>query len=615
MRVLNQYSQRYIASIGIKIFIGFLIISGLFLRMAWIKTIPFAYYHDEMDYVINGEAIARYGTDLSGNWQPRQLKPIRTYNITAELTPVFQALVQKMFGPGVENGHLTSMIFGLLTIPVAAILIYLFVQDKKTALIYSLLLLVNPWHIHISRMAYEAPISLFFQILFLLGFLISYRFKTRQQLSLVGTGLALAGMFFAFFTYHGAKVTIAGLLMIISFIALKIPKNHSLKITLFLSWILFIVLGGYFYYGLQHSWYGGRESDFIFSEKFLSQNVNEMRRLSLTYPMQNLVLNKATILFSEAIKRFANVFNINQFFIGGMESGFQFSLFVHGFWYLSSIALFFYGLTEFWHKWRKHAQIWLLFIIVAPLASVISTSYQTLFRSALVYVLLLLPVSVGITKLYKKVSDNFVYSLLISVLLMLEIVWFGAQYFGRYALTTAENSYFEDRLLSRYIALTKTEKLNRPILVIVSDSSYRFARDLVAYTNSINMLSEAQRMQFVNFDLPTYSLPNITVTDVCPTKEQLKNSTILIKQQRYHECSLHKLLTDIYDYEPETAIDTPTISSPVDSGAYFYVINDQICQNTKLPNFVYTNQLKNFALDKLDAQNFCQVWLRSESVL
>jgi hypothetical protein len=62
---------------------------------------------------------------LSGNWLPYYLQPLQTYNVIAELTAVFHALVQFFFGTGSGSEHLTGAIFSLVTTLVVGLLFYL----------------------------------------------------------------------------------------------------------------------------------------------------------------------------------------------------------------------------------------------------------------------------------------------------------------------------------------------------------------------------------------------------------------------------------------------------------------------------------------------------------
>lgn len=578
---------------------------GLILRFWLIKEIPIAFYHDEMDYVITGEAIARFGTDISGEWQPKLLKPLITYNVTSELAAIFHAIVQKMFGLGVQSGHLPSAIFGVLTTLTSGWLIFLLFKSKKVSLIFMIFLWINPWHVHISRLGYETSISLFFQVLALSAIISFGQNQARFNLkSLVYFSTGIVGILGSFFTYHGAKVTIAGIVLTGLAIALKNTKN--VKFILLPSVVFLTILCLAYvqlFYGINQGWYLGRESEFIFSSSFFEKTVNHARFLSFDFPAKNLVLNKLTIIFFEGLKRWASVFDINKFAIGGMENGFQFSLFVHGFWYLSSIILFFFGLTKMLKNKIDGTYSWLILLCISPIASVLNITYQSIFRSALTYILLIAPIVYGFLFVLKMLENKKLFLSIFFLILIIEPIYFAAQLFGRYGIVTAENHFFDDRLLAGYIRLV-TQQSNKPIIIILDNDVFRRARNVIAYNDLLKNLTQTEREQFANTNLQTYKFANLTFSLNCPDKQIIDANVIIMKPNMLDNCKILPPKTT------ETVF--PTIASPIDSGAYFYLYQDPVCKNFELPQYVYTNNLNDFYIEKLDNKKFCQTWVKWE---
>ncbi|MDQ3008077.1 MAG: hypothetical protein M3Q81_00600, partial [bacterium] len=144
-----------------------LILVGLAVRLWLLPVIPVALYHDELDHVFTGEAVARFGTDISGNWQPTQLRSLETLNQTAELPAVFHAAAQLIFRFGAQSAHIPNAFFGLLSVVLLGLIAFQVTGRKGAGIAVSLALLLSPWHVHLSRMTYEATISLFFQLSFL----------------------------------------------------------------------------------------------------------------------------------------------------------------------------------------------------------------------------------------------------------------------------------------------------------------------------------------------------------------------------------------------------------------------------------------------------------------
>jgi hypothetical protein len=57
----------------------------------------------------------------------------------------------------------------------------------------------------------------------------------------------------------------------------------------------------------------------------------------------------------------------------------------------------------------------------------------------------------------------------------------------------------------------------------------------------------------------------------------------------------------------------PTISAPSDSGAYYYIINDNICDIQQLPKFVRPKTIAEFNPKKMTNTDYCQTWVLPEA--
>ena len=55
-----------------------------------------------------------------------------------------------------------------------------------------------------------------------------------------------------------------------------------------------------------------------------------------------------------------------------------------------------------------------------------------------------------------------------------------------------------------------------------------------------------------------------------------------------------------------------SISSPIDSGAYYFLLNDPLCNEEELSYFVYTDQLADFSPSQMTDEDFCQTWIKRE---
>lgn len=582
-----------------------LVMAGLGLRLWKLNQIPVSYYHDEIDYVFTGQSVAQLGTDITGNWSPWQLRPLHTYNFTAEMPAAWQAVMQSMFGLGAQSGHVTSAVFGLLTVLLTTWLSYQIWGNKKIALLSGLVLLINPWHVYISRMSYEVVISLLGQVMLLAGLVLL--FKKSQKKFVTAVALILGGLLLGYFNYHGAKLT----LIVVSFVGSGIllwpwPQKPNRQRVLASGLLGLCILGLGFYSWLLASkgYYGGRAGEFIWRTDFLAEEVNLWRRQAIIWPGLALLVNKYSIFAWEAIKRYLSVFDVYRLLVSGYESGFQFSLAVHGFGYLTSLVFLPWGVYTAWKKDQALTVKLLILLAVSPVASTFNLSFQSIFRSALTYYLLLLFVGVGWADIWLVQFKKSWQKLLLALVLTAQVLWFATQYFGTYPVISSENHYFDQELLAAYV-----QKTNTPLEIYVDDNSFQYTRSIVFYNQLISKLEQPQRQQFGEIDRDYYQLPNITIKNGCPPQKNLDDDYVL-SAGIFKSCGWEP-------YVATAAADLKyvhTLSSPRDSHAYFYLLPDLVCNQEQVSDYIYAPSLRLYNPHQLDTATFCRSWVKREKL-
>lgn len=597
--------------------VGALFLVALFLRFWKLDQIPLSFYHDEMDYVFTGEAVARYGTDITGKWSPWELQPLKTLNITAELTAGIHALIQILFGIGVENGRLPNALFGIGTIGIVGILSHSLLRNKALTFSVMIALAVNPWHVYISRTGYEAPIGLFFQCVFLvcLWKLTEFRNMHKNRFHAVLLLLCLFGsMFFGYFTYHGLKFSLVLMSLAGSLWILFSGISKAWKLLIILG--MFTLMSAMLLRTLEQNrtgMLGNRQSELIFSSEFLTKIVDEQRRISIDTPVDALVSNKATVLIEAFIKRYLSVFDFYRFFISGYESGFQFSLIVHGFFYLSGIPLLILGLIHLKQKKSQALQFLLLFLLVSPFVTAIQIGTQSLFRSALTYIILNIFIGCGIGNIIEwgsRSKRNLFLSSLIGLCLCIEVFYFGYKYFSEYPLRSTENQYFFEKVLAGYL-----KHSTQPALVITKPDAFSRARAVVSYLHLMPQLSMNERQQFFAPLPSTFKIRNITLTQDCPDVSAFANTVQLIDPGKFQECKYDVYLaTSSAAVQKNKKIFLKSLGSPLDGGTYFYMLNDSVCSNSQLRDYAYANTFDQLNVLSLSSSEFCSTWVKNDSV-
>jgi 4-amino-4-deoxy-L-arabinose transferase-like glycosyltransferase len=224
------------------LFAGVFILAFL-LRVVNLGGSPAGFTPDEASFGYDAYSIIKTGHDQWGNSFPLTFKSFGDYKL-----PVYTYLAipsVSIFGLNEFSVRLPNAFLGTAAVIVTYFLVLeLFgKREKRMARIASLFLAVSPWHIALSRGAFEANLTTFFLTTGMVFFLAA---RTRQSL------LSVAMLFFGInlFTYHSARLVTPLMVMALLWIYrsdFPRTKKYTLASAIFL--ICFVtavvsVLGG-----------------------------------------------------------------------------------------------------------------------------------------------------------------------------------------------------------------------------------------------------------------------------------------------------------------------------------------------------------------------------------
>jgi 4-amino-4-deoxy-L-arabinose transferase-like glycosyltransferase len=215
------------------------IVPGIFILAFLLRVInlggsPAGFTPDEASFGYDAYSLIKTGHDQWGVPTPLTFKSFGDYKL-----PVYTYLVIpsiSVFGLNEFSVRLPNALLGTLAVFATYFLVLeLFGRrEKKLAILASLFLAVSPWHIALSRGAFEANLTTFFLTTGMVFFLAARR---RQNL------LSVAMLFFGInlFTYHSARLVTPIIVMALLWIyRTDFPrtKKYTLASAIFL--ILFI---------------------------------------------------------------------------------------------------------------------------------------------------------------------------------------------------------------------------------------------------------------------------------------------------------------------------------------------------------------------------------------
>lgn len=165
------------------LFLVLIIFLAAFLRLYKLGDNPPSLYWDEVSLGWNAYSILKTGNDEFG----RHL-PVDAFTAFGDYKPplyIYMVVPSvAIFGLSEFAVRFPSALFGTLTVILAYLIVFKLYKKKSLAQAVALLVAISPWHIQVSRAAYEANLGLFFTILGVWFFLESVdRFRGAIVLS------------------------------------------------------------------------------------------------------------------------------------------------------------------------------------------------------------------------------------------------------------------------------------------------------------------------------------------------------------------------------------------------------------------------------------------------
>lgn len=199
----------------------FILIIGAILRLYQLGSVPLSLTWDEVALGYNAYSISETGKDEFGKSFPVVMRSYDDYKpafYTYLIIPVF-----KIFGLNEFSVRLPSAIMGILTLVAVYFLIKKIFKKESIALLVMFLLAISPWHIQMSRVAFESNVGLAFNIFAATFFIYGLKKYWMLILAAIFAGLSVH-------TYQSDRVFtplfILGLIIIYFKDFISVPKKY-----------------------------------------------------------------------------------------------------------------------------------------------------------------------------------------------------------------------------------------------------------------------------------------------------------------------------------------------------------------------------------------------------
>ena len=348
--------KKYLSKIVPVLLICVILVASVF-RLWRLGEVPVSMSDDEVRLVESAYSIWQTGKDLNGKFLPLAF-PIGGYAFNP--VPIYLA------APFVGIGGLTMFVSrlpfalaGIMTVFLVFFIGELLLKNKSIALISAAVLAVSPWHLQLSRMAYEGGIALFF---YTLG---TYLFLRLKKNDLGILFLSLSSFVLGFYSYSGFKLTLIPVLLI-----LLLYKKNQLVARQAVITVLAIGFAFSSLYVLgktQRAFEYGGHVVFFQDKQAIEMDVELERRASAApEKLKRLYHNKLTYIWNVFAHHYLYVFS-PQYLLTDQEASGIYSLWGRGQLYYHEAILFFFGLLALAITKRRELSLILLLMTAGAL--------------------------------------------------------------------------------------------------------------------------------------------------------------------------------------------------------------------------------------------------------
>ena len=415
-----------------KIILTLLIIITTITRFYHLGQAPPGLLVDELSYGYNAYSLLLTGTDEWGQRYPLTLQAFGDYKPAGYLYLLLP--IVKLFDLTSFSVRLPSAVFGIISVIATVFFVYNLTENKLASFLSGLLLFVSPWHILLSRMAWESNVAQSFFLLGLVFFLYQNKYKLFPY-------LAAFFLFIPMFFYTAFRLTVPLLIPLLIYYWLKKKKSVKKKLLIFI--ISFILISVLILPGIISQGGLTRLSQVnIFSQKAIVMYIDEQRSFcafqgnNLLNKFCYLVWNKPAVYFSSFWKKYLANLSNDFLFLKGDQALFL-NIPGYGALYLILLPFFLTGLWFIADNFKKNLNYRFLtfFLLLSPLTPAMAgdphyvRSNNTLWAVTLISSLGLVRVN---NFLKKRISVRILSSIFL-LLISINLTVFSLDYFFSYS--------------------------------------------------------------------------------------------------------------------------------------------------------------------------------------
>jgi len=440
-------------------FLVAIIVLGGVLRFLKLGEIPNGTTPDEATYIYNAYSIFLTQHSITGAFLPF------SFNVFNSFSPVPIYIIAPFVGLidlTLFAGRFPFALLGTASILLVFLITHKLFRNHNIALLSALILAISPWHIQISKIAYDGAFALFF---YLLGIYIFLKMKDSGNIL-----WSVPAFFLGFYSYHGTKLFLLCFIPLLLFTYREELSRRKKEIFVFLIGMIFI--------GLSFL-YVGKVQEVTRQNVLISNNMHEVgkvvdsERYANTAPtlLKNLLSNKILVSLRIARENYLHAFSPEYLFLRG-ETGYNekvYGIMNRGAMYIIELPLILLGILYLLKIKKQVRSFLLLGLLLAPLPSAFTIDQSYGMRSIMMLPFLSIIVGCGIYAFFSQIKrmKKILYYLSAAIFIFLYgflVTGYLYQFYFRYSVYASEVWFHSTKDVAAYI---KEQKSNYAEILIV----------------------------------------------------------------------------------------------------------------------------------------------------